>query len=180
MSPVSGGHASSVLPVDTSVLEQIVQGRHGNPHGVLGAHVHDGAVTVRAFRPLAESVVVVHGTKRTPLAHEHGTVLDPGPSVGCWRATEGSGSPAGTRKIVACLAPLATTVAGRGGAQRRFLPGFAKISTRASGEGPADGGANPDGHDGGADGSASGGDEGPADGGANVNGHDGGADGSAY
>ena len=45
-----------------------------------------------------------------------------------------------------------------------------------SGEGPADGGANPAGHDGGADGSA---DEGPADGGANAAGHDGGADGSA-
>ena len=44
-------------------------------------------------------------------------------------------------------------------------------------EGPADGGANPAGHDGGADGSAG---EGPADGGANPGGHDGGADGSAY
>jgi hypothetical protein len=45
-----------------------------------------------------------------------------------------------------------------------------------AGEGPADGGANPKGHDGGADGSAG---EGPADGGANPSGHDGGADGSA-
>jgi low temperature requirement protein LtrA len=46
----------------------------------------------------------------------------------------------------------------------------------SAGEGPADGGANPGGHDGGADGSAG---EGPADGGANPDGHDGGADGSA-
>jgi hypothetical protein len=46
----------------------------------------------------------------------------------------------------------------------------------AGGEGVADGGANPAGHDGGADGSAG---EGPADGGANSGGHDGGADGSA-
>ncbi|WP_271176426.1 BatC protein [Leifsonia poae] len=45
-----------------------------------------------------------------------------------------------------------------------------------AGEGTADGGANPGGHDGGADGSAG---EGPADGGANAGGHDGGADGSA-
>jgi hypothetical protein len=45
------------------------------------------------------------------------------------------------------------------------------------GEGVADGGANPEGHDGGADGSAGG--EGVADGGANPGGHDGGADGSA-
>lgn len=49
-------------------------------------------------------------------------------------------------------------------------------SGTSAGEGPADGGANPQGHDGGADGSAG---EGPADGGANPQGHDGGADGSA-
>jgi hypothetical protein len=46
-----------------------------------------------------------------------------------------------------------------------------------SGEGPADGGANPAGRDGGADGGASG--EGVADGGADPAGRDGGADGSA-
>ena len=46
----------------------------------------------------------------------------------------------------------------------------------AQGEGTADGGSNPDGHDGGADGSAG---EGTADGGSNPDGHDGGADGSA-
>ena len=47
----------------------------------------------------------------------------------------------------------------------------------AGGEGAADGGSNPEGHDGGADGSAGG--EGPADGGSNAEGHDGGADGTA-
>jgi hypothetical protein len=46
----------------------------------------------------------------------------------------------------------------------------------AADEGPADGGANPKGHDAGADGSAG---EGTADGGANADSHDGGADGSA-
>jgi hypothetical protein len=52
------------------------------------------------------------------------------------------------------------------------------ISTSsAAGEGPADGGSNPEGHDGGADGTAGG--EGPADGGSNPEGHDGGADGTA-
>lgn len=51
------------------------------------------------------------------------------------------------------------------------------ISTEAGGEGLADGGANPQGHDGGADGTAGG--EGPADGGSNPEGHDGGADGTA-
>ena len=50
--------------------------------------------------------------------------------------------------------------------------------SKVPGEGTADGGANPDGHDGGADGTAGDG-EGTADGGANPKGHDGGADGSA-
>ncbi|WP_445167980.1 hypothetical protein ACTXG7_00815 [Mycolicibacterium sp. Dal123E01] len=49
------------------------------------------------------------------------------------------------------------------------------------GEGTADGGSNPEGHDGGADGTAAGGGEGEgtADGGSNPEGHDGGADGTA-
>jgi len=62
--------ARTVRPVDAAVLDQIAEGRHGNPHEVLGAHVHDGAVTVRALRPLAESVVVVSGDLRVPLHHE--------------------------------------------------------------------------------------------------------------
>ena len=49
-------------------------------------------------------------------------------------------------------------------------------TTGAGGEGTADGGSNPEGHDGGADGTAG---EGPADGGSNPEGHDGGADGTA-
>ncbi len=62
---------SAVLPLDRAVLDQVVNGRHGNPHDVLGAHPHDGAVTVRVFRPLADSVVVVHGSSRTRLEHEY-------------------------------------------------------------------------------------------------------------
>jgi 1,4-alpha-glucan branching enzyme len=61
----------TALPLDTSVLDLVVEGRHGSPHSVLGAHVHEGAVTVRAFRPLAESVVVVTGGAKVPLQHEH-------------------------------------------------------------------------------------------------------------
>ena len=62
---------STVLPLDTAVLDQVVNGRHGHPHSVLGPHVYDGAVTVRVFRPLAETVVVVHGGTKVPLTHEH-------------------------------------------------------------------------------------------------------------
>ncbi len=59
------------LQLDLSVLDQVGAGEHGDPHSVLGAHEHDGAVTVRVLRPLAESVTVVHGGGRVPLEHEH-------------------------------------------------------------------------------------------------------------
>ncbi len=61
----------NLLPLDTAVLDQVVAGRHGDPHGVLGAHPHKGKVSVRVLRPLAESVVVTHGTTKVPLEHEH-------------------------------------------------------------------------------------------------------------
>jgi len=61
----------TVQPVDTAVLDLIAQGRHGNPHEILGAHPHDGGVTIRAFRPLADSVVVVSGDTKVPLEHVH-------------------------------------------------------------------------------------------------------------
>jgi 1,4-alpha-glucan branching enzyme len=62
---------SKLLPVDTAVLHQLADGRYGDPHGILGAHPYDGAVTVRTFRPLAESVVVLSGGTEVPLEHEH-------------------------------------------------------------------------------------------------------------
>ncbi len=61
----------TTLPLDSSILDQVVAGRHGDPHGVLGAHPHGGATTVRVLRPLAESVVVVYGDQRVPLEHEY-------------------------------------------------------------------------------------------------------------
>ncbi|MBF4161952.1 1,4-alpha-glucan branching protein GlgB [Nocardioides acrostichi] len=60
-----------VLPVGTEELDQLVRGEHGHPHSVLGAHPHDGAVTVRVLRPLASSVVVTGSFGATELAHEH-------------------------------------------------------------------------------------------------------------
>ncbi|MFC4783687.1 1,4-alpha-glucan branching protein GlgB [Nocardioides sp. MAHUQ-72] len=58
-------------PVDTHELDQIVRGEHGHPHAVLGAHPHDGGVTVRVLKPLASEVAVLHGGGRTELTHEH-------------------------------------------------------------------------------------------------------------
>ncbi|NYG55479.1 1,4-alpha-glucan branching protein GlgB [Nocardioides perillae] len=63
--------APSPAPVERHELELLVRGEHGDPHRVLGPHVHDGAVTVRVLRPLASSVTVLHGGTRTPLQHEY-------------------------------------------------------------------------------------------------------------
>ncbi|QZY30228.1 1,4-alpha-glucan branching protein GlgB [Nocardioides coralli] len=65
---------STPIPVPTHELELLVRGEHGHPHAVLGPHEHDGAVTVRALKPLASSVVVRYGDTRVPLEHEHGGV----------------------------------------------------------------------------------------------------------
>ena len=59
------------LPVDTVSLDALVGGDFADPHSVLGPHVHDGAVTVRTLRPMADSVVVRVGDDEFPLEHEH-------------------------------------------------------------------------------------------------------------
>jgi 1,4-alpha-glucan branching enzyme len=65
-------------PVPADELALIAEGRHGDPHSVLGAHPHAGGVTVRTLKPLASSVVVVYGDRspgkgRVALTHEgHG------------------------------------------------------------------------------------------------------------
>jgi 1,4-alpha-glucan branching enzyme len=73
MTPTSDntGHVPGYAPAE---FDQLVSGEHGDPHHVLGPHLTDGRVVVRAFKPLADSVTVVHGESRTPLVHEHGGV----------------------------------------------------------------------------------------------------------
>ena len=58
-------------PVPTEDLDLLVDGAHASPHDILGPHRHDDAVTVRAMRPLAQSVTVVMGDQRYPMEHEH-------------------------------------------------------------------------------------------------------------
>ena len=53
-----------VLPVPSEELGQVVHGEHGNPHGVLGPHPHDGGVTVRVLKPLAPRVAFTRSTSR--------------------------------------------------------------------------------------------------------------------
>ncbi|WP_221584929.1 1,4-alpha-glucan branching protein GlgB [Microbacterium sp. G2-8] len=46
------------LPIEPHVLTMIAEGRHGDPHAVLGAHLSAGEVVFRVLRPLAETVAV--------------------------------------------------------------------------------------------------------------------------
>ncbi len=62
---------TTAKPVDTGALEQLVAGGHHDPHALLGAHPHGGAVTVRTLRPLARSVQVEHAGGVLALEHEH-------------------------------------------------------------------------------------------------------------
>ena len=54
-------------PADADVLA-VVQARHGDPFSVLGMHVEDGAVVVRAFLPRAQRVAVVNTQTGAPSA----------------------------------------------------------------------------------------------------------------
>ena len=62
---------SSVKPVERSELERLIAGTHHDPHGVLGPHPYDGAVTVRTLKPLASSVIVeMNDGSSVELRHE--------------------------------------------------------------------------------------------------------------
>jgi 1,4-alpha-glucan branching enzyme len=66
---------SGPKPVPDEELDRVVGGAHYNPHMILGAHPYKGKVTVRALRPLAESIVVVTPTGSVPMTHERGGVF---------------------------------------------------------------------------------------------------------
>ncbi len=69
----------NAAPVDVHDLQRVVEGRHHDPHSILGPHPHDGAVTIRTLRPWATSVTVVartaSGDTRHELSHEHGGIF---------------------------------------------------------------------------------------------------------
>lgn len=58
------------LPVPAHVLAAVGHGHHFAPHDVLGPHLHDGVVTIRAVRHGADSVAVLTGGARIPARHE--------------------------------------------------------------------------------------------------------------
>ncbi len=75
-------------PVPTEELDRLVGGAHHDPHSILGAHVHDGAVTIRVLRHGAHRVTLLLGDERHPMEHEHGgvwAVVLPGESVPDYR-----------------------------------------------------------------------------------------------
>ena len=69
----------TIWPVDVHDLQRVIEGRHHDPHAILGPHPYAGAVTVRTLRPWATSVVAVvagpEGEMHVPLEHEHGGIF---------------------------------------------------------------------------------------------------------
>ena len=58
--------------ISRAEIDSIVAGTHHDPHAVLGAHLANATVTIRALRPLAESVAIVLADgSRVPMSHVH-------------------------------------------------------------------------------------------------------------
>jgi 1,4-alpha-glucan branching enzyme len=90
--------APRLRPVDRHILEQVAAGAYFSPHNVLGAHIYEGAVTVRTLRPFAKTVtLLLSGDQRVPMQHEWDgvwSVVLPTPQVPDYRlavAYEGVG-----------------------------------------------------------------------------------------
>jgi 1,4-alpha-glucan branching enzyme len=70
-------------------IDALVAGTHHDPHSLLGGHQGPDGITIRALRPLAESVtVVLPGGSRVPMAHVHQGVFSatvPGTAVPDYR-----------------------------------------------------------------------------------------------
>ena len=68
--------ATGPVRVSQADLQRLVDGRHHDPHSILGPHPSDSGVTIRTLRPWASLVVVIvrtaDGDVRTELTHEHG------------------------------------------------------------------------------------------------------------
>lgn len=60
----------SPMPVDPTLLKQVAWGDHHSPHSVLGAHAHNGTVTIRTVRHLADEVTIITADGEYPAWHE--------------------------------------------------------------------------------------------------------------
>src|SRR5580692_12937451 len=73
----AGKTAPGTGDVSLREIERVVAGQHHDPHSVLGAHLGPHGVTIRALRPLAESVtVVLPDGRRFPMPHRHQGVFE--------------------------------------------------------------------------------------------------------
>ncbi|MDO5034035.1 MAG: 1,4-alpha-glucan branching protein GlgB [Actinomycetaceae bacterium] len=61
---------AKAYPVDSQTLAAVAGARHHSPHSVLGGHVHEGSVTIRVVRHLADSVTIVTKEGEFEAAHE--------------------------------------------------------------------------------------------------------------
>ena len=76
------------IPVDDDTLDAVAAGAFYSPHSVLGAHVGDGGITIRAVAHLADAVEVVTPQRSFPAVHERGGVwvaVVPGDQVPAYR-----------------------------------------------------------------------------------------------
>ena len=58
-----------IAPPSDNDIELLAQGKHYNPHSILGAHTVEGGTAIRALKPNAESVVARIGDADYPLTH---------------------------------------------------------------------------------------------------------------
>ncbi len=59
------------MSIEISELDAIAEGRHHSPHSILGLHPEGKGWVLRAFRPMAESVVAKTKSKKIELTHLH-------------------------------------------------------------------------------------------------------------
>jgi 1,4-alpha-glucan branching enzyme len=80
------GHVDRVSHAE---IDRLLAGHHYDPHAILGGHPGPDGVTIRALRPLAETVtLVLPGGSRVPMEHIHQGVFSvtvPGSTVPDYR-----------------------------------------------------------------------------------------------
>ncbi len=82
-------HTYPADQISHAEIDALVGGTHHDPHSVLGGHPGPDGITIRALRPLADSVtIVLPGGGRVPMSHVHQGVFSavtPGTSVPDYR-----------------------------------------------------------------------------------------------
>ena len=69
--------ASLELPIlDHDLLDKVSNGRHHDPHSVLGMHPIEGGWVIRALRPLATSVHAILGKTKVELTHSFNGIFE--------------------------------------------------------------------------------------------------------